>query len=206
MRFARSQCIKQFVLGCVGLGFWLLASSAQAQVEDAPPPPTPQAQEASARLEHRWYGWQTLASDVASIGLFFGGARIAANHGGLYDSDTPMADVVATLGIVGYAAGGPVLHHLHHRPEAAAGSVGLRLGLPALGWAIGTLASPSCPPPSDAYYGDCGAGGLVVGVGVGVLAAIIIDATALGWEASKPEPPAGPRLSFAPVISNDGKR
>jgi len=171
-------------------------------------PPAPQVREPSALTERHWYGWQTLASDGASLGLMLAGIVTAAEHAGLYDDETPvMANVAATLGLAGYAAGAPVMHLVHERPGAAAASLGLRLALPLLGGALGAQ-SQTCPPPSTSGddYGNCGLGGLVLGLSAGVLAAVIIDATALSFERVEAEPPAGPRLSFAPVISNDGKR
>jgi len=168
-------------------------------------PAAPQVREPAASPERRWYGGETLLSDVASLALVFGGLK-AADGNGIYDSGTPAAaNALTTLGLVGYAAGAPALHLIHERPLPALGSFGLRVGLPVLGGVLGS-ALAQCPPPPPQEYGSCGTGELVLGVSAGVLAAIVVDATVLGWKTEKPEPPAGPRVGFAPVISNDGKR
>ena len=193
--------MKQLLACCVGLGLCVLASSASAQ--DAAVPPAPQWREPSAQPERRWYGWQTLASDAASFALLLGG--MAASGQGLYDSGTPpLANAMATLGIAGYVAGAPAIHFVHERPLAAAGSIGLRLLLPVLGGALGS-GMAQCPPPSG-DWGNCGLGELALGVGAGVLAAVVIDAAALSSARVESETPAAPRFGFAPVISSDGKR
>jgi hypothetical protein len=107
------------------------------------------------------------------------------------------------LGIAGYVAGAPTLHFAYGRSAAAAGSGALRGFLPILGGAIGAGAA-ECPPSQG--HGECGLGGLVLGVGAGVLAAIVIDAVALSWRPVNAEAPAAPRVGFAPVMSSDLKR
>src|SRR6188768_4174874 len=197
--------MKQFLVGCLGFGLCLLASSADAQYgEDTAVRPPPQLRDSPAQSVRQWYGWQMLASDVASVALFAGGAAYA-NGQGVYERTPPLANVMVTAGIAGYALGAPALHFVHERPFVAVGSLGLRLAGPALGGLLG-VAFAECPAPEATEYGSCGMTQMAMGASVGALAAIILDATLLGWSSAKVEAPATPRLGFAPVISNDGKR
>jgi hypothetical protein len=188
----------------VGLGLCALAPCAFAQNEDVAVPQAPQPRDPSAQPERRWYGWQTLTSDAASVALLIGAIQASGGYG-FYESETRLsANVLMTASLAGYVAGAPALHFIHERPAAAAGSIGLRLILPTLGGLIGSGLA-TCPPPSG-EWGNCGLGELVLGVGAGALAAVAIDAGALSWAPIKAEAPAAPRLGFAPVISSDGKR
>ena len=64
-----------------------------------------------------WYGWQTLTTDALSVGLVVVGSSNGSSG-------------VALLGVGTYLAGGPVVHAAHHRPNAIAGSLGLRVAAP----------------------------------------------------------------------------
>ncbi len=111
-----------------------------------------------------------------------------------------------TLGVGGYVLGAPAMHLLHERPGAAAGSFGLHVTLPLLG-AVLASAQANCPRPATPDHTQCPeVGEIAWGVIGGMLAASMIDATALAWAPTKAEAPVAPRLGFAPVISNDGKR
>ncbi len=187
---------------CAGLTLCTLAPGARAA--DSPVPPAPQAREPSAQQGQRWYGWQTLTSDLASVGLLMGGFQAADGYG-LFDGGTPpMANVMATLGAAGYLAGAPTLHFIHDRPARALGSFGLRVSLPILGGALGSGLA-TCPPPRG-DYGNCGLAELIVGVSAGALAAIVLDGSLLAWEPARAASPATARLGFAPLLSSDGKR
>jgi len=109
---------------------------------------------------------------------------------------------MAVLGLAGYVAGAPALHFTYGRHAAAAGSIGLRLLLPVLGGVFGS-GDAKCPRSQGDV--DCGSGGLVLGAG-GVLAAVVIDATALSWRPVEVEVRATPRVGFAPVLSSDRTR
>jgi|SRR6185369_81191 len=193
--------MKQLVACSLALGLCALASSAFA--EDAAVQVEPPQREASAQPERRWYGWQTLTSDAASVGFLIGGIHAADGYG-LYGGGHPGSDVLLTAGLAGYVGGGPALHFIHKRPAAAAGSIGLRLILPVLGGLISSGLT-TCPRPGQ-EYGNCGTLELVMGVSAGAVAAVAIDAGLLSWSKVEAETPAARRLGFAPVISNDGKR
>jgi hypothetical protein len=200
MLVALSSSMKRIISCCVALGLGFLASSAFADA--AAVKLSPQQRDVAAQPGREWYGWQTLMSDVISSGLLIGGLEMAGNS----DSrSAPTGYALATVGGAGYVLGAPALHFMHERPAAAAGSLGLRLVLPVLGGLIGSGLA-QCPPPPPQDYGNCGLPELVMGVGVGSLAAIAVDAGVLAWAPVKEEAPAAPRLGFAPVISNDGKR
>jgi hypothetical protein len=167
--------------------------------------PRQQPREIAEPDDANWYGWQTFVSDAISTGLFVAAIQISNGNGLLEDSAPPAANLAAGLGMAGYVAGAPTIHIVHGRPGAATGSVLLRLGLPVVGGLVGDRLA-TCPPPSG-DYGNCGLGEIVVGFLGGIVAASVIDATALSWEDPSPkiEAPPGPTLGFAPVLSSDGK-
>jgi hypothetical protein len=68
----------------------------------------------------RWYGWQTLLGDGAATFFAFG----ASSNG--------------SAAVAAYGLGGPLVHLVHDRPEAALASIGLRVGLPAMGYVLGS--------------------------------------------------------------------
>jgi len=198
--------MKRLLASLLGLALYSVAPGVLAA--DPTVPVGPQESEPSAQHKRYWYGWQTLASDAASALLLFG-AFPAAGRGGLFSSNTPaVANAMAVLGVAGYAAGAPTLHFIHERPLEAMGSVALRLTLPAAG-AVVASQLVECPKPGF-EYGNC----QVVpiwGIGVGTLAAIVIDATLLAWEPKAPRrrqdsESSVATLGFAPVLSSDGKR
>lgn len=123
---------------------------APAQVPVAKPVAKPEA------TRERWYGWQGLIVDGASILLV-----------------TP---AIPPLGVGGYFLGAPIVHAAHGRWGAAGGSVLLRIGLPVVGAIVANGGT------SDRSCGEFGCLRAVVGAGVGILAAIAVDAAALSWE------------------------
>src|SRR5262245_28032378 len=74
--------------------------------------------------EAQWYGWQLMIADAASVTLIFGSAAIQAYSGSDID-DAWLAVPLAT-----WAAAPAVIHLGHGEGWSAAGSVGLRVGLP----------------------------------------------------------------------------
>jgi hypothetical protein len=200
--------MKHLVACGVALGLCAFARGAfaeDASAEDTPVPLAPQVRAPSAQPPRRWYGWQLLINDAASLSLLVGG--LSMSKGALYQPDTPvMANVMATIGIAGYWTGAPVLHLVHGRPKAAAGSLALRFASPIVGGALGYgLASCSKAAQSEEWI-PCGLAELVLGFSAGVLTATILDASLLAWSPLEPAPRPAPRIGFAPVISNDGKR
>ena len=164
-----------------------------------------QPSEITEPAESTWYGWQTFASDAVSTGLFLAAIQLSNGNGLLESSAPPSANLAAGLGMAGYVAGAPTIHILHGRPGAAAGSVFLRLGLPIVGGLVGDRLA-TCPPPTG-DYGNCGLGEIIVGFLGGIVAASVVDATALSWEkpSAATEAPTGPTWGVAPVLSADAK-
>lgn len=116
-----------------------------------------------AEPERRWYGAQTLAVDAISIGLVLGGARARATEW-------------STLGILGFVAGGPLVHAFHGHGEKALGSGLMRVGFPVAGGVIGYAAAADDQSWTSGLYG------FVVGSLLGVGTAITLDASVLAWE------------------------
>jgi hypothetical protein len=104
-------------------------------------------------MESRWYGWQTLLADVAAVA--------AASAGG-----------EAGLGV--YALGGPIVHWSHGNTGRGFGSLALRTGAPIV---LGAAFVAGCDPDEDAEFGCLGAA--LAGVGLGMVTAIVLDASVL---------------------------
>lgn len=116
----------------------------------APPPPAPPVK--------RWYGYQIMLTDLGSIVLAAASSRQTLPLGGL-----------------GFFAMPAVIHGVHHNTPMAIASPLLRLGLPVAGLLIGASAE-NCSNRSSSDDGDfCGLEGAVLGMGVGLLTAMIID-------------------------------
>ncbi|MGZ3419971.1 MAG: hypothetical protein ACXVEF_27585 [Polyangiales bacterium] len=143
---------------------FLVASSALA--DEAVPPShavvdAPQLHE-TQETETHWYGGQTLLTDGAALGLGLAAAKF-------------QSDELAWLGLGTYVLGGPIVHATHGNWGRAAGSLALRVGLPA------TLMTIGCQ--LDDTKGDWGCIGAVIGgFVIGTISASIIDSTALAYE------------------------
>ncbi len=133
----------------------------------------------------RWYGWQTLITDGASLAMLMGGAS-ANDSAGTW---------VALSGLT-YALGGPIVHWAHGNGGKGAASLGLRLGLPVglglLGYACGSAIS------GGKDYGAAVFGAL--GFVVGFPAAMAIDSAALAREdvVDEDEPEAQGKVRTVP--------
>lgn len=158
----RRAALSAFVLG-VSL---LLPLSARA---DAP----------EEERETRWYGWQILLADLASVGAVV--VTPATEGKSLY------------LGAGGFALGGPIVHVAHGRPAIGAASLGLRLGVPLLaaaaGLYVGGETAVKCTPSAadggcDDVFGAAGAAlaGGFLGLLGGMVAASAIDIGLLAHE------------------------
>jgi len=161
--------------------------------------PVAQSQAEAGTTSRRWYGWQTLSLDVASLTI----GAIGVNHMGEPGSTSIL---MGSIGITGYALGAPVVHWMHGQPGKAATSLGLRLGLPLI--PVGLLSASSAAGCSGANEDDAHDCRLmlrtiaVVGA-VGMLVASGVDAGALSWE---PEVRHRGKLALAPVLGWDGAR
>ena len=126
-----------------------------------------------------WYGGTVLMFDGAMIATAVGCAALTQSEG-------------CQLPVYGYLLGGPIIHGRHHGWGRALASVGLRLGLPLAGLLLGLSTGSSDGWPAF------GAG--AVGAGVGVVAAIAVDATWAYDDAPAPRSPPRP-LAFSPALS-----
>ncbi|HEU4407671.1 MAG TPA: hypothetical protein VFS43_20570 [Polyangiaceae bacterium] len=149
----------------------------------APPPPPP------APAERRWYGWQTLAADGASIALIAVGSSSDASG-------------LAVVGSLGLFLASPSVHWAHGHLGKGFASLGLRAGPTAL-LGVGLVVVDQGDQPSA---GRNVAGGILIGLGaLGALAAPVADSLALAREevpasarGAKPAGPA-PGAGAAPV-------
>ena len=139
----------------------------------------------ATRSVSHWYGWQTLATDGASVVVALLGVAVS-------DGSERLGQGMGYTALLGYALGGPVVHAVHGNPGRAIGSLALRGGLPlAAGYAGSAL--EDCPDDAD----FCGLGGALLGGTLGVLGAILIDAAALGREERiEARPSTWPVLGF----------
>jgi hypothetical protein len=120
----------------------------------------------------RWYGGYTLGVDGASLLVFLvAGSSDSAGLG--------------TLGVAGYVFGGPIVHAVHGNGGRALGSLGLRIGLPLVGAAVGASSESDC----DSDAGFC-LGQAALGFGMGMLGAMLIDAIAIARDTVPRESPA----------------
>src|SRR5688572_7414027 len=117
----------------------------------------------------RWYGWQTLATDGAALTAILLSASADQDGGALVG-----------LGLAAYALGGPIVHMAHDRAGVGVGSLGMRIGAPLVGAAIGAEAA-NCPDRPDREM-FCGMGEIALGVLIGAGTAIAIDAAVLARE------------------------
>jgi hypothetical protein len=119
------------------------------------PPPSPPPVK-------RWYGYQIMLTDLGSILLL--------TNSGQY------------LGTISYLAVPAVIHGLHHNRSMAIASPLLRLGLPLAGMLIGVSAE-NCPHNTSSDDGEsCGLGGAILGLGIGLLTAMILDYSLASYE------------------------
>jgi hypothetical protein len=157
-------------------------------------------------LLSRWYGWQTLLVDAASLTVGAGGHALGVDGEFL-------STATATAGVAGYVLAAPTIHWLHGQRERAGWSLGLRLVLPmaAVGVAaiVGASAHSSsehCPAKSEAEYErycEPRFDHLATVAVTSVLAGSLIDASVIAWE---PPPPRNAGLALAPVLAWDGAR
>src|ERR1041384_5661372 len=108
---------------------------AAAPAEAVPPVAAPEVS-ATPAPEHRWYGYQILAADAVSAGLWAAGSQVKSGSAGATALEAGM--------VASFLAPAPIIHLARGRPWRAAGSVSLRIGLPSIGSAIGSALSPKC--------------------------------------------------------------
>ncbi len=113
-----------------------------------------------------WYGYQTLAADGAATGLLLGAV---ASH-------REVSKGFFVLSATTYLVASPVIHAANGQGGVALGALGLRVAAPVslglLGLAIGAASD------TRGNWGAPLLGG-VIGVGLGVITAMVIDTAAL---------------------------
>ena len=156
---------------------------ASASIARAEPPglviPTPAYETAEpmivfvdAPAEESSYRWQVIASDAVAVTAAVFALRKESED-------------LATVGLVAYGLGAPMVHAGNGHGRRALGSLALRVGLPLLGGYLGAKLSPPpvCAQGAD-LGGDCTSGDTIAkGIVVGAIAAMAIDA----WVVAKPE-------------------
>ncbi|HEU4533982.1 MAG TPA: hypothetical protein VFS00_07690, partial [Polyangiaceae bacterium] len=142
----------------------------------APPPP-------DVRPERRWYGWQTLTVDVASIALLA--------VGGASEDSTLLG-----VGTLGYFLGAPTVHWAHGHVGKGFASFGLRAAPIAL--VLGGVAIVLANESGEGNVSPGAAVGSVALITVGGLASIaapVADTLAIARE--DVDPPRPPRAARA---------
>jgi hypothetical protein len=109
----------------------------------------------------RWYGYQVMLADVASLGLLAMGQPKSF-------AQTP--NVLTTAGLASFFLAPAVVHAMNGRPWLAVASPLLRVGLPVT---VGLLwyAAFSCRVESN----FCGLDAIVLGGGLGLSTALVLD-------------------------------
>jgi hypothetical protein len=172
---------------------------AEAVVEHAAPPA-----EVPPKPETSWYGWQTLLSDAATIGL---GALAYAADDAKYGSPSPQnyelgANALFAAGVATYALGGPAIHWAHGNGRKGLASLGLRVGMPLGGFIAGLLIGNAACGNDDSEFVSCPVAlGALAFLG-GMVAAPVVDAAVIAREPVTP--PTGPRFQAAVVPSGGG--
>lgn len=134
------------------------------------------AEESAPESPLRWYGWQSLLADGASLGTIMAGFKA--------DSD-----MLAVAGVGGYLFAPVAIHAYHHNPGRAGASLLLRIAIPYVGMLLG------------ASRGD-GFAGFGEGMVGGMVTAVLVDAV-MAFETVTPTPPPSPQ---PPTRSARGKR
>jgi hypothetical protein len=158
-----------------------LAATSAARAQDPPAGP---------------YTGSVFLADAAAVGALGLAGIVATNkpHGtySTYVFFTDLSVALVAAGSAGYLFGGPAVHWWHERQSRAAGSFGLRLGIPiaaaVLGAGIGASAYHESPGCGCQVIGAIS--GAVVGAGAGALIAMVLD---WAWLARRDE--AQPRAT-----------
>jgi hypothetical protein len=142
--------------------------------------------------ERRAYGLQTVSVDLMAI---LGGASLAAATGA--------AGGAVMVG--GYMVGAPIVHVVHGEFVRAVADVGIRFAAPMLLGSLGFIALHRNVSGPEGSSDPGGVAGGWIGLTVGVIAAVVIDASVLAYEsdsggqAMRAAPPRNTLLR--PVIS-----
>jgi hypothetical protein len=118
----------------------------------------------------RWYGWQTLTTDAASITLIAAGV---SSH----------SDMVVFTGIAGLAVAPGVIHLAHGNYAYSGASVAMRAaGVPLAAGAGYLIGHSACSPASNDKDVPCEAITANVGLLGAAVFAIVLDSAILGYD------------------------
>ena len=192
--------VRRLVRGAA-VALLLLATAARADDGNASAISEMSAEEAStapASTRNSWYGWQILLTDLASVGVFMGGAVNFRNQ-------TASEMMVATSGFA-YQFGGPAVHLAHHRPGGAGWSLLRRLVLPVGGGLLGAVIAGRNDHSSGDEFPPAAAGALLGGL-TGIAVAMGYDWVTAREEVATPPPAtledasSGAGSRWAPVVA-----
>lgn len=127
-------------------------STAGAQAPGDAPADNTVATPAHTKSTTTWYGWQIALADLTALGL-------------------AVKTETSELLLAEYLFGGLVIHAAHGEQRKALASVGLRVGVPVVGFLLGA-AQGSCNDEEDF---DCGLGAMVAGTVIGMGTAAVLD-------------------------------
>lgn len=137
------------------LGIHDAAVRSAAPSPAAPPPVGAHfAPEREPEEGRQWYGWETLICD-----------------------GTAVVTAPFLIGIAGYVLCAPIVHLANGQPVKAAASIGVRLGAP-LGLALAGGLIDAGANNGRCEFG-CGMGGAIIGGGIGIVSAVVLDAAVL---------------------------
>jgi hypothetical protein len=162
-------------------------------------------------LQRQWYGLPLAIADLGAIGTTAAGFGIWVSDPSL--SHLPGWPVLFT-GLGAYALDGMIVHAANGEIGKGFGSLGMRVGMPALAGVtgvfvagLGLAAAGGCHSqhvaPEDYCALDYLGWGFFIGVGAGMVAASVIDNTLLAYKNPADKPPAEPgrpTVSLAPVV------
>jgi hypothetical protein len=157
---------------------WSTIQSVDTGISTVAPPTT----------ETRSYRGQLVAADSAALmaGIVAGGSGIELD------------DELRGIGVGTFLLAAPMIHAANGHGLRALGSLGLRLALPTLGAALGvhlqTRSSSQCTL-GGLCHDAVPQGGLVIGIGIGALTAVVVDT----WLLAKPTKVT--RSGWAPTAS-----
>jgi hypothetical protein len=130
-------------------------------------------------LETRWYGYQTVITDVAALGMFVGAASTFRLCISLSSTSRPCdnttSETLALAGLTTYGLGGPIVHGAHGHW----GKAGMSFGMRAAPFLLAAL--------SATQKANEATGVILIG---GMFAAMSLDAALLANEEVEPERPS----------------
>lgn len=169
--------LPRFALGCAALLTTALGSHRACAADDAPAP------HSTEEAPSRWYGWQTLATDGAAVGLIT--ASLITVDGGQHSPSSALA--WGALGV--YGLGAPVMHFVHENPGRGFASFGLRIGGPIVLGFTGAMLE-NCRGGGGEF---CGLGGALIGTTLGIIGAVTVDAAVFAYDDKPAENEAASR-------------